>query len=43
MVPLPVSVPGCVDGWFELHERFGSLEMQNYWNQLLAMQKMASL
>ncbi len=23
--PLPVSVPGCVDGWFELHERFGSL------------------
>ena len=26
--PLPVSVPGCVDGWFELHERFGSLEME---------------
>jgi len=26
--PLPVSVPGCVDGWFELHERFGSLGMQ---------------
>ena len=26
--PLPVSVPGCVDGWFELHERFGSLSMQ---------------
>lgn len=26
--PLPVSVPGCVDGWFELHERFGTLEMQ---------------
>jgi len=25
--PLPVSVPGCVDGWFELHDRFGSLEM----------------
>ncbi len=25
--PLPVSVPGCVDGWFEMHERFGSLEM----------------
>ncbi len=21
--PLPVSVPGCVDGWFMLHERFG--------------------
>lgn len=25
--PLPVSVPGCVDGWFELHKRFGSLSM----------------
>ncbi len=25
--PLPVSVPGCVDGWFELHSKFGSLEM----------------
>lgn len=26
--PLPVSVPGCVDGWFELHERFGKLSME---------------
>lgn len=25
--PLPVSVPGCVDGWYELHSRFGSLPM----------------
>ena len=25
--PLPVSVPGCVDGWFELHEKFGQLSM----------------
>ena len=25
--PLPVTVPGCVDGWFELHERFGNLPM----------------
>jgi gamma-glutamyltranspeptidase/glutathione hydrolase len=25
--PLPVSVPGTVDGWFELHERFGKLPM----------------
>ncbi|MEQ5809489.1 gamma-glutamyltransferase [Alteromonas sp. NFXS44] len=23
--PLPVSVPGAVDGWFELHSKFGSL------------------
>lgn len=26
--PLPVSVPGAVDGWFMLSERFGSLPMQ---------------
>ena len=25
--PLPVSVPGAVDGWFELHGRFGNLPM----------------
>ncbi|WP_421804741.1 gamma-glutamyltransferase [Flagellimonas sp.] len=25
--PLPVSVPGCVDGWFTLHEKFGRLPM----------------
>jgi gamma-glutamyltranspeptidase/glutathione hydrolase len=25
--PLPVSVPGCVDGWFELHQRFGKLPL----------------
>lgn len=25
--PLPVTVPGCVDGWFRLHERFGRLPM----------------
>lgn len=25
--PLPVSVPGCVDGWFMLHDRFGSKPM----------------
>ncbi len=24
---LPVSVPGCVDGWFQLHEKFGKLPM----------------
>ena len=25
---LPISVPGCVDGWFELHEKFGILDMK---------------
>ena len=25
--PLPVSVPGAVDGWFELHNKFGTLPM----------------
>lgn len=25
---LPISVPGTVDGWFEMHERFGKLSMQ---------------
>ena len=26
--PLPVSVPGCVDGWFNLHQKFGKLPMK---------------
>lgn len=26
--PLPVSVPGCVDGWFEMHKKFGSMKME---------------
>lgn len=25
--PLPVSVPGCVDGWFEMHQKFGRKPM----------------
>jgi gamma-glutamyltranspeptidase/glutathione hydrolase len=27
--PLPVTVPGCVDGWFSLHDRFGKLPMKD--------------
>jgi gamma-glutamyltranspeptidase / glutathione hydrolase len=27
--PLPVSVPGCVDGWFEIHGMFGKLPMKD--------------
>jgi gamma-glutamyltranspeptidase/glutathione hydrolase len=26
--PLPWTVPGCVDGWFELHKKFGKLKME---------------
>ncbi|HSC10301.1 MAG TPA: gamma-glutamyltransferase [Rhodanobacteraceae bacterium] len=26
--PLPVNVPGAVDGWFALHDRFGKLPMK---------------
>ncbi|MGA1205849.1 MAG: gamma-glutamyltransferase [Opitutales bacterium] len=27
--PLSVTVPGCVDGWFELHSRFGRQPMES--------------
>lgn len=27
--PLPVSVPGAVDGWIKLHERFGNIDFEN--------------
>ena len=27
--PLPVSVPGAVDGWIKLHERFGNINFEN--------------
>ena len=30
--PLPLSVPGAVDGWFAIHEKFGRIPM----NQVLA-------
>jgi len=26
---LPISTPGAVDGWFELHAKFGSLPMSD--------------
>lgn len=27
--PLPVTIPGTVDGWFAMHERFGKLPMSD--------------
>ena len=27
--PLALSVPGCVDGWYELHDKFGMLPMKD--------------
>jgi gamma-glutamyltranspeptidase/glutathione hydrolase len=27
--PLPVNVPGCVDAWFALHDKFGKLPMKD--------------
>lgn len=29
MGAMPVSVPGTVDGWFTMHERFGSMPMED--------------
>lgn len=34
--PLPVTVPGAVDGWFELHKKFGKLPMQRILNPAIA-------
>ena len=39
---LPVSVPGAVDGWFELHERFGRLPMPKSCNPPSTMPAMDS-
>lgn len=33
--PLAVSVPGCVDGWFELNKKFGKLPMQQILSQAI--------
>jgi gamma-glutamyltranspeptidase/glutathione hydrolase len=34
--PLPVSVPGCVDGWFELNKKFGKLTMEQLLSPTIA-------
>jgi gamma-glutamyltranspeptidase/glutathione hydrolase len=34
--PLPVTVPGCVDGWFELHSKFGKLTMDEILSPTIA-------
>jgi gamma-glutamyltranspeptidase/glutathione hydrolase len=26
---LPISVPGCVDAWAELHKKFGKLKLSD--------------
>ena len=33
---LPISVPGCVDGWFELHGKFGRLSMDDILRSTIA-------
>ncbi len=37
--PLSWSVPGCVDGWFALHERFGRLPMHKLLQPTIAAAK----
>ena len=34
--PLPVSVPGCVDGWNEMHQRFGSMEWEKLFDPAIS-------
>ena len=34
--PLPVSVPGCVDGWFEMHKKFGNISMNKILNPAIS-------
>ncbi|PWJ40098.1 gamma-glutamyltransferase [Sediminitomix flava] len=34
--PLPVTVPGAVDGWFELHNKFGALKMKEILSPAIA-------
>lgn len=37
--PLPVSVPGCVDAWFELHKKFGSMPMNKVLEKAISYAK----
>ena len=41
--PLPVTVPGAVAGWSELHNKFGKLPIKKYSDRPLNMQNMVSL
>lgn len=37
--PLPVTVPGAVDGWVKLHERFGNQEFKTLFEPTIAYSK----
>ena len=37
--PLPVSVPGAVDGWIKLHEKFGNKEFSSLFESTIAYAK----
>jgi len=37
--PLPVTVPGAVDGWIKLHEKFGKLEFRTLFEPTIAYAK----
>lgn len=37
--PLPVSVPGVVDGWIKLHERFGKTNFESLFEPTIAYAK----
>ena len=40
--PLPVSVPGAVDAWFELHKKFGSMPMPKVLNSAVSYARTCS-
>jgi len=37
--PLPVTVPGCVDGWIELHQKWGSKTLHEILNPAITYAK----